>query len=180
MCLFLKANDKILEFDKSTDDQYTNKIAFIFQRSNERNESEILSNNKMSIEMEDFLDLISTRIQLEGFNKYRADLDTKSNQHGSYSYFTIFENHQIMFNVAPIIPQEKNDEQFIQRKSLIANSLICIVFQEQGALFKPDFILSKVTQVYITVEPTMIDNELYYKVSLFTNLIKKKEINRLF
>lgn len=114
--------------------------------------------------MEKFLNLISQRIELKDFNNYRGDLDIKTNSHGNYSYFTKYHNHQIMFNIAPIIPSDKNDQQFIQRKSLIANALLCIVFQEQGTLFKPNFILGKVTQVYITVQPIEINYELYYKV----------------
>ncbi len=121
----------------------------------------------MSIEMENLVNLISERIELKDFNKYRGDLDIKTNQHGIYSYFTTFETHQIMFNISPIIPSEKNDQQFIQRKSLIANALLSIVFQEEGTLFQPNFILGKVTQVYITVQPIYLNSQLYYKVRLF-------------
>jgi hypothetical protein len=161
-----KANEKLLEFDKSNDEQYSNKVGFIFQRLNQSNENEILSNNEMSIEMENFLNLISKRIELKDFNKYRGDLDIKTNEHGIYSYFTIFENHQIMFNIGPIIPSDKNDQQFVQRKSLIGNAFLCIVFQEEGTLFHPDFIRGKVTQVYITVQPIQIHSQLYYKVKI--------------
>jgi hypothetical protein len=115
----------------------------------------------MSNEMEYFLNLISKRIQLKDFKKYRGDLDIKTNQHGIYSYYTKFQNHQIMFNIAPIIPE---DQQFIQRKSLISNALLCIVFQEEGSIFQPNIILGKVTQVYIIVQPIKINSELYYKV----------------
>lgn len=163
--LFIKANTKILEFDKQNDKQLSNKVAVIFQRSNQFNEFEILSNNEMSTEMENFLNLISELIQLKGFSKYRGDLDTKEDQHGVYSYFTLFENHEIMFNVAPFIPVNTNDSQFIQRKSLISNALLCIVFQESdGILFQPDLFLGKVTQVYIVVQPIEIDRQLCYKV----------------
>lgn len=116
----------------------------------------------MSIEMEKFLNIISDRIELKDFHHYRGDLDIKSNEHGIYSYFIKFENHQIMFNVAPIIPSDTN---FIQRKSLIANALLCIVFQDKGTqTFDPNFMRGKVTQVYITVQPIEKNAELYYKV----------------
>jgi hypothetical protein len=162
--LFVQTNEKLVEFDKLTDEQNASKVSFVFQRLNQTTDNEILSNNKMSTEMENLLKLLSTRVQLEGFNKYRGDLDVKTNQHGLYSYFTTFHHHQIMFNIAPMIPSEKNDEQFIQRKGLIGNALICIVFQEEGSSFQPDFIVGKVIQVYITVQPIRIDSELFYKV----------------
>lgn len=119
----------------------------------------------MSTEMKDFLNLISEHIQLECFNQYRGDLDTKTNQHGFYSYFTTFESYQLMFNVAPMIPSDKNDQQFIKRKSLVSNALLCIIFQEGNQItFQPDLFLGKVTQVYIIVQPIEINSEIYYKV----------------
>ena len=128
----------------------------------------MLSNNEMSTELQNFLDSIGERIQLKDFHQYRADLDTKTDLHGSYSYFTTFENHQMMFNIAPIIPSDSNDQEFIQRKSLIANAFLCIVFQEKGTnSFQPNFMLGKVIQVYITVQPMEKDSELYYKVRRF-------------
>ncbi|CAF1246379.1 unnamed protein product [Adineta steineri] len=163
----IKANEKILEFDKYIDDQYSNKIGFIFQRLNQTNENEILSNNDMSIEMKNFLNSISERIELKDFNKYRGDLDIKTNEHGLYSYFTFYENHQIMFNIAPIIPSEINDKEFIHRKGLIGNALLCIVFQEVGSRFQPDFILGKMIQVYITVQPMEINSQLHYKIEIW-------------
>jgi hypothetical protein len=119
----------------------------------------------MSIEMEKFLNLISDRIELKDFNQYRGDLDTKTNEHGIHSYFTKFENHQIMFNISPMIP---SDQDFIQRKSLVGNALLCIVFQEKGTKsFQPNLMCGKVTQVYITIQPIEQNSELYYKVRLF-------------
>ncbi|CAF1541358.1 unnamed protein product [Adineta ricciae] len=163
----INANGKLLEFDQSNDEQYSSKIALIFQRLNQTSEDEIFNNNDLSMEMEDFLSFISDRIELKNFPKYRGDLDVKTNEHGIYSYFTTFQNHQIMFNVAQMIPLDKNNRNFIQRKGLIGNALICVVFQEGGATFQPDFILSKVTQVYITVQPIKIDSQLYYKIEIW-------------
>ncbi|CAF1357977.1 unnamed protein product [Rotaria sp. Silwood1] len=164
----IKANEKILEFDKYNDEQLSNKVGIVYQQLNQSNEIEILSNNEVSIEMENFLNLISELVQLKNFNKYRGDLDIKTDQHGAYSYFTTYQNHQIMFNVAPMISSDRNDREFIQRKSLIANALICIIFQEENGLsFQPDFFLGKVTQVYIIVQPIQIKSNLYYKIEIW-------------
>ncbi|CAF1091696.1 unnamed protein product [Rotaria sp. Silwood1] len=164
----IEAHEKILEFDKYNDEQLFNKVGIVYQHLNQSSEIAILSNDKMSIEMENFLNLISELVQLQNFNKYRGDLDTKTDQHGTYSYFATYQNHQIMFNVAPIIPSDKNDLEFIQRKSLIANALICIVFQQgSGLSFQPDFFIGKVTQVYIIVQPMQIKSDLYYKIEIW-------------
>jgi len=70
-----------------------------------------------------------------------------------------------MFNIAPIIPSTKANGQCIERKGLVGNSFVCIVFQEPNAEFSPDFISGKVTQIYITVQPMKIDEKVYYKVN---------------
>ncbi|CAF1490798.1 unnamed protein product [Rotaria sordida] len=164
----ITANEKILEFDKYNDEQLSMEVGIVYQNLNQSKEIDILSNNEMSTEMEMFLNLISELVQLKNFNKYRGDLDTKTDQHGIYSYFTTYQNHQIMFNVAPMILSDKNDLEFIQRKSLISNALICIIFQQENNLsFQPNFFLGKVTQVYIIVQPIHNQFNLYYKIEIW-------------
>ena len=136
----------------------------IFQRRGQTDESDILSNDELSDEMIEFFELIAERISLKGFDKYRADLDTKEDLHGDHSYYTEFNNHEIMFNIAPIIPSFPVNGQYIERKSLVGNAFVCIVFQEMNATFNPNDILGRVTQIYITVQPIFIDRELFYKV----------------
>ncbi len=114
--------------------------------------------------MIDFLEILADRVRLKGFPKYRGDLDTKDDLHGEYSYYTVFDNHEIMFNIAPLIPSTKANGQCIERKGLVGNAFVCIVFQEAGAIFSPDFISGKVTQIYITVQPTIYNEQIYYKV----------------
>lgn len=140
-------------------------MAIIFQRHHQSTELEMLRNNTVSSELVNFLELISERVQLNDFKRYRGDLDTRTDQHGSHSYFSVFDRHPIMFNVAPMIPSAENDPQCIQRKSLIGNAFICIVFQEEDTIFHPDMILSKVTQIFITVQPIYHQDKLYYKVN---------------
>lgn len=69
-----------------------------------------------------------------------------------------------MFNVAPIIPTRKSDDQFSERKGLVSNSFVCIVFQEPKTQFHPEMISGRVTQIYITVQPEKRLNENFYKV----------------
>lgn len=117
--------------------------------------------------MTDFLHMLGDRVRLKGFTKYRGDLDVKDDLHGEYSYYTVYENHEIMFNVAPMISTTKNSQRSrIERKGLVSNAFVCIIFQEQGADFNPSIIAGRVTQVYITVQPIRIENELFYKVKV--------------
>lgn len=136
----------------------------IYQQQNQLTEHEIFSNEHMSNEMVEFLDLLAERVRLKGLTKYRGDLDVKEDSHGEYSYHTIHEHHEIMFNIAPLIPTTKANEQCVKRKGLIGNAFVCIVFQDIGAIFSPDFIPGRVTQIYITVQPIRKEKDLYYRV----------------
>jgi hypothetical protein len=130
--------------------------------------------------MFNFLQILADRVRLKGFEKYRGDLDIKNDLHGEYSYYTQYNNHEIMFNIAPMIPSIKTNGQCVKRKGLVGNSFVCIVFQESDAEFIPDFISGKVTQIYITVQPIKINEQVYYKVK---NNFKKKKIcflNKIF
>lgn len=116
--------------------------------------------------MTDFLQILADRIRLKGFEKYRGDLDVKNDLHGEYSYYTQYNNHEIMFNIAPMIPSLKSNGQCVKRKGLVGNSFVCIVFQESNAEFTPDFISGKVTQIYIIVQPMKFNEQVYYKVKI--------------
>jgi hypothetical protein len=114
--------------------------------------------------MIDFLQILADRVRLKGFEKYRGDLDIKNDLHGEYSYYTQYNNREIMFNVAPMIPSTTVNESSVKRKGLVGNSFVCIVFQEPDVEFLPDFITGKVTQIYLTVQPIKINEQTYYKV----------------
>ena len=117
--------------------------------------------------MSDFLQILADRVRLKGFEKYRGDLDTKNDLHGEYSYYTQYHNHEMMFNISPMIPSTHTNGQCVKRKGLVANSFVCIVFQEPDAVFIPDFISGKVTQIYITVQPMIWEDKLHYKIGIW-------------
>ncbi|CAF1387878.1 unnamed protein product [Adineta ricciae] len=162
-----KTNEKVYAFDKINDERYNCKIGVLYQSSNQVNELQILGNDSLTDELRVFLESISKPVSLKGFPNYRGDLDTKDDLHGEYSYYTVHENHEIMFNVAPIVPSTKTNGQYIERKGLIGNAFVCIIFQEPDAIFSPDFISGKVTQIYISVQPVTIENQLYYKICIW-------------
>jgi hypothetical protein len=162
--IYFQANEKIYLFDKSNDERQNCKVGLIYQCLDQTNEYDIFSNDNLTSDLLEFLQMLADRVPLKGFNKYRGDLDIKDDLHGDHSYYTQYENHEIMFNIAPLIPSTKANGQCIERKGLVGNSFVCIVFQETDAEFSPDLISGKVAQVYITVQPTRIDEQVYYKV----------------
>ncbi|CAF3177243.1 unnamed protein product [Rotaria sp. Silwood2] len=171
-----KANEKIYLFDKSNDEKQNFKIGLIYQGLEQTNEYDMFSNDNLTDDLSNFLNLLAESVRLKGFNKFRGDLDIRDDLHGEHSYYTKYKNHEIMFNIAPIIPSKKANGQCIERKSLVGNAFVCIVFQEQDAEFTPDFISGKVTQIYITVQPCTIYENRYYKIAVwhrndFTSII---------
>lgn len=46
----------------------------------------MFSNNSGSANFEEFLDLLGTKVRLQGFQGYRAGLDVKNDTTGLYSY----------------------------------------------------------------------------------------------
>ncbi|CAF1233109.1 unnamed protein product [Adineta ricciae] len=162
-----KANEKIYAFDKLNDERQNCKIGLIYQRSDQTMEYDIFSNDLLSVDLLNFLQILAECVRLKGFTKYRGDLDTKDDLHGEHSYYAQYKNHEIMFNVAPMIPSTKANGQCIERKGLVGNAFVCVVFQEPNAEFSPDFISGKVTQVYITVQPHRINEQVYYKVGIW-------------
>ncbi|CAF1385329.1 unnamed protein product [Rotaria magnacalcarata] len=172
-----KANEKIHLFDKINDERCNCKIGVLYQRVNQTVEQDIFNNDILPNDMLDFLNRISERVDLKGFTKYRGDLDTKNGSHGEYSYYAQYKYHEIMFNVAPMIASANVDERYTVRKGLVGNAFVCVVYQEQGANFSPDFISGKVTHIYITVQPFMANARLQYKIGIWHRSDIKNKIS---
>ena len=160
----LQANEKIEAFDKRSEERQNSKVGLIYQRANQKDEFDLFANDGLVDELEHFLQSLAEKVRLKGFQRFRGDLDIRDDLHGLHSFYTEYENYEIMFNVAPLIPSLKANGQCIERKGLVSNAFVCVVFQENDAEFSPEFISGKVTQVYITVQPLTIHNELYFKV----------------
>ena len=51
------------------------------------------------------------RIELKGFKGFLGGLDSERKLTGEYSVFTEFQNLEVMFHVAPLLPYTPNDSQ---------------------------------------------------------------------
>jgi len=85
------------------------------------------------------------KIQLKGWKRYRADLDTKTNATGSHSIYTLWEGLEIMFHVNTMLTDEC-------RQRIIGNDIVVIVFQESGK-WDPSFITSQVLHGQLLIQP---------------------------
>ena len=100
-----RASNVIADFDEKTSLQSKQyKFGIIYQKANQFTEEEIFHNNKVSPEFEKFLGMLGDIIGLQGHEGFSGGLDTKHNQTGTNTVYTVFNQYQIIFHVAPLLP----------------------------------------------------------------------------
>ncbi|KAK0058491.1 signal-induced proliferation-associated 1-like protein 2 [Biomphalaria pfeifferi] len=130
----------------------TYKVGIVYCKSGQCTEEEMYNNEYSDPAFEEFLNLISQKVRLKGFEKYRAGLDCKTDTTGTHSYYTTFNNKEIMFHVSTLLPFTPNNKQQLLRKRHIGNDIVTVVFQEPGALpFTPQTVRSQFQHVFIIV-----------------------------
>ncbi|KAK6304388.1 hypothetical protein J4Q44_G00249740 [Coregonus suidteri] len=155
-CLRLALNTpKVTEQLMKLDEQglsFQVKVGVMYCRAGQSSEEEMYNNEKAGPALEEFLQLLGERVRLQGFTKYRAQLDTKTDSTGTHSLYTAYRDYEIMFHVSTLLPYTPNNKQQLLRKRHIGNDIVTIVFQEPGALpFTPKTIRSHFQHVFIIV-----------------------------
>ena len=140
-----RASNVLADFDDKTclqSKQY--KFGIIYQKQNQYTEEQIFQNNNLSQEFEKFLGILGDVITLQGHQGFSGGLDTKHNQTGTKTVFTVFNGYEIMFHVGPFLPFRFNfskyfflyyhffsssptDQQQLGRKRHIGNDIVSIV-----------------------------------------------------
>ncbi|XP_076464270.1 signal-induced proliferation-associated 1-like protein 2 isoform X2 [Babylonia areolata] len=146
-----KTADQLLKLDEQG--ICTNyKVGIMYCRAGQSSEEEMYNNECGSPVFDEFLNLIGQKVRLKGFDKYRGGLDCKTDTTGLHSYYTTFNNNEIMFHISTILPFTPNNHQQLLRKRHIGNDIVTIVFQEPGALpFSPRTVRSQFQHVFIIV-----------------------------
>eukprot|EP00026_Physarum_polycephalum_P001848 Phypoly_transcript_01851.p1 GENE.Phypoly_transcript_01851~~Phypoly_transcript_01851.p1 ORF type:complete len:876 (+),score=128.73 Phypoly_transcript_01851:473-3100(+) len=143
-------HNSLLKFEKS---QLLTcfKIAVLYVGPHQTKEDEFYGNTKHSPDFEEFLNFLGDRVELKGWQGFRAGLDVKTNTTGTHSVFTKFMELSIMFHVSTFLPYNPLDEQQVERKRHLGNDIVMIVFQEGDQPFSPDAITSEFNQVFFVV-----------------------------
>ena len=100
-----RASHIIAQFDEKTSletKQY--KFGILYQKANQFTEEEILQNNELSPEFEEFLGVLGENVKLLGHEGFSGGLDTKHDQTGTNTVYTVYNDCQIMFHVGPLLP----------------------------------------------------------------------------
>ncbi|XP_048370563.1 signal-induced proliferation-associated protein 1 isoform X6 [Sphaerodactylus townsendi] len=128
------------------------KVGVLYCLADQGSEEEMYNNEEAGPAFQEFLQLLGDRVRLRGFDKYRAQLDTKTDSTGTHSLYTVYQDYEIMFHVSTMLPYTPNNRQQLLRKRHIGNDIVTIVFQEPGALpFTPRVIRSHFQHVFIVV-----------------------------
>ncbi|XP_075044864.1 signal-induced proliferation-associated protein 1 isoform X2 [Mixophyes fleayi] len=140
----LKLDEQGLSFQR--------KIGILYCRSGQSSEEEMYNNEMAGPAFQEFLGLLGDKVRLKGFDKYRAQLDNKTDSTGTHSLYTRYQDYEIMFHVSTMLPFTANNSQQLLRKRHIGNDIVTIIFQEPGALpFTPQTIRSHFQHVFIVV-----------------------------
>lgn len=111
-------------------------------------EDEIFANNDPNPEFYEWLDMMGTKVELFGWNKYRGGLDVKNKSTGEHSYYHEIHGVSVMFHVCTMLPSQENDVQRVERKRHIGNDVVTFVYLEEGC--EPYF-APKLTSQFIHV-----------------------------
>ncbi|KRZ54556.1 Rap1 GTPase-activating protein 1 [Trichinella nativa] len=143
--MFPKGTELIMTFDEHVlVNNY--KFGIIYQKFGQTSEEELFGNAEHSDKMEEFLEFIGEKVQLQNFKGFRGE---------------------IMFHVSTLLPYTVGDAQQLQRKRHIGNDIVAIIFQDDNTPFVPDMIASHFLHAYIVV--TFVDtgsSTTHYKVTV--------------
>ncbi|XP_055520752.1 signal-induced proliferation-associated 1-like protein 2 [Leucoraja erinacea] len=156
-CLRLASSSpKVPEMLLKLDEQgltFQRKVGVMYCKAGQSTEEEMYNNEIAGPAFDEFLNLLGQRVKLKGFEKYRAQLDNKTDSTGTHSLYTTYQEYEIMFHVSTMLPYTANNSQQLLRKRHIGNDIVTIVFQEPGAgPFTPKTIRSHFQHVFLVVQ----------------------------
>ncbi|CAF1662431.1 unnamed protein product [Adineta ricciae] len=166
-CTNLKAQQFIKNYDEKLE---THKFKFgvIYQKRGQTTEEEFFNNERHGRSLDEFLDIIATRVSLKNFKGYRAGLDVSEQTDSPISYYELYDQKEIMFHVSTLLPFTHTDASQIQRKRHIGNDIVTIIFQEENTPFHPSMIKSNFLHVFLVVQPVQVLSRTCYKMTLVT------------
>ncbi|XP_077342357.1 signal-induced proliferation-associated 1-like protein 2 isoform X1 [Lithobates pipiens] len=146
-----KVPEQLLKLDEQGL-SFQHKVGILYCKAGQSTEEEMYNNETAGPAFEEFLDLLGQRVRLKGFNKYRAQLDNKTDSTGTHSLYTTYKDYELMFHVSTMLPYMPKNRQQLLRKRHIGNDIVTVVFQEPGALpFTPKTIRSHFQHVFVIV-----------------------------
>mmetsp|Transcript_13394 Transcript_13394/g.20188 ORF Transcript_13394/g.20188 Transcript_13394/m.20188 type:complete len:465 (+) Transcript_13394:3-1397(+) len=130
--LLSSVKNDLLDFERKTK-RPCYKFGLLYCRENQYTEYEMYHNqvsDGISDDFSTFLDFIGDTVPLDQHKGYHGGLDVKGGSTGTHSQYTTYQNLQIMFHVATMIPYTPNDQYQLARKRFIGNDVVVIIFRD--------------------------------------------------
>lgn len=121
--------DELVLFEKN-EVQTKFKWGVLYVKHGQKEEDGMFANNKMSPQFLEFLEVLGDKVELKNFAGYTGGLDTTRNATGTHSVYTQYNEFEIMYHVAPMLPHDPECEQQLERKRHLGNDVVVIVFVE--------------------------------------------------
>ncbi|XP_074653894.1 GTPase-activating Rap/Ran-GAP domain-like protein 3 isoform X3 [Tubulanus polymorphus] len=131
------------------------KFGVLYAKEGQRADDEMYGNENGNAAFEKLINLLGEKINLKGWEKFRAGLDVKGNTTGETSVYTVYEGHEIMFHVSTMLPYSKENKQQVERKRHVGNDIVNIVFlvcgEDQTPTWRPSMMKTHFTHIYALV-----------------------------
>jgi RAP1 GTPase activating protein 1 len=85
------------------------------------------------------------------------------NATGTHSFYTKWNELEIMFHIAPMLPYNASDRQQLERKRHLGNDIVVIVFVDSNSTYDPATIKSHFNHVVFVVQPELSGGVTRYK-----------------
>eukprot|EP00012_Vannella_robusta_P008897 CAMPEP_0206200010 /NCGR_PEP_ID=MMETSP0166-20121206/10613_1 /ASSEMBLY_ACC=CAM_ASM_000260 /TAXON_ID=95228 /ORGANISM="Vannella robusta, Strain DIVA3 518/3/11/1/6" /LENGTH=307 /DNA_ID=CAMNT_0053618243 /DNA_START=245 /DNA_END=1168 /DNA_ORIENTATION=- len=164
-CNYQAVKDQLLQIESPDVFEGKFRIGLLYSQPHQNNENEMFCNTEVSQDFEEFTDLLGTRIELQGWNKYPGGLDVVGGKTGKYSLFTEFEGNEIMWHVPTMMPFFPDDPQQLERKKHVGNDRAVVIFRDPGGdPIPPNIVHSKAVHLCIVIEPVHNEEGDFYRV----------------
>ena len=129
------------------------KLGSLFAMEGQDDENDMFGNKDGSVVFNQFMSKLGDRVRLKGYSGYCAQLDTKFDKSGLFSYKTSFGGYEVMFHVSTELQYDPTDDQFIQRKRFIGNDIVVIVFVDGTTTYSVETMKSQYTNILLVAQP---------------------------
>jgi len=159
---------KLVEFEnQSIFKNY--KFGILYVAEGQTDENNMFSNVHTSVQYEEFLDFLGTRIELNGWTKYRGGLDVRSDTTGTHSIYTAYQGYEIMFHVSTLLPFQVEDFQRVERKRHLGNDIVVIIFKEGDQSFDPLILTTHFNHIFVVIQvdsSRSTKQKIFYKIAI--------------
>jgi hypothetical protein len=132
----------------------TLKIAVLYVGPGQRDETEILSNIDGSPLYLDFLSGLGRLIRLKGqVDVFVGGLDRNGDNDGEYAYAWWDDLTQTVFHCPTMMPNLENNPERSNKKRLVGNDFVKIVYNDSGSEFVFDTIKTSFNMINIVIAP---------------------------